>query len=140
MSSANVQRLTAIAAAYQRHLDTFEPCPDCGRLVDPNRVSAISLPKVDAAGVPVLDREGKQATTIVRLRTHVFPPTQMDLTGFTEVDCAHGLPAHPDKERTAQRARRGGSWVRAKYAQPDGKCIVDRTGETPDDLTTPRVA
>lgn len=139
---------------------------DYGHDIIEGKFDPITVPLTDEAGNPVGDENGEILKMTLRLPRHkarypgneaepdgVMPnadpkpsrwgadprgtiTSEFDPAGMVMVLCNHGLEEHPNGR--AKYPPSGRTWVRSKYATLDFFCIVDRTGETPDDLTTPR--
>lgn len=134
-------------------------CPDCPGEIIPGSFSPIRVPAIDADGFPILAPEtGFVKMVTLKLPNHrvrlvgqstdtredpprwtAFPERRLpvwDPTALVPVLCDHGITEHP-LGFSLGMAR---SFVRAKYATTNFKCVVDAGQPVPDDLTTPRVA
>lgn len=133
-----------------------------GHEIIPGSFSSIRVLMTDDEGVPVLDDKQEFMYTQLRLPDHRFRlpgneqgtdkeghvrweadprgtvHSELDPTGLVGVLCDHGLPRDQHPTGREMYPRHGVSWVRAKYATFEFKCVVDLGQERPADLTTPR--
>jgi hypothetical protein len=103
--------------------------------MDPDRSVTVAMPKMDADGQRVLNREGVPQFVYMRRIYHVLMPSTQLALPLVPASCEHGLPEHPDPEHNARFKGRGRSWIKSRYVLVDGKCVVDRGDPRPDDLT-----